>query len=368
MKSRILIHTALLALLSPAAFTFAQDAAPGSIHGHVQNAAGFPQAGEVKLTQDRSGDDKSRKYLYSFTTTPGGDFTGTGIKPGKYVLFFVVKGATVDYIDNVEIKSGEDLAQNDDMTRKEFLDAMTPEARKQIEEFKKENAATVNANKAVANLNASLQTARDDEKAGKYDDAVTVMTAATQQKPDEAILWLELGNAQVGAKKNEDAIVSLQKAIDLNAASKKPNPSFAGSAYNNMGQAYANLKKGPEAMAAYDKASQAEPAKAATYYYNEAVVLYNAGQHDQSSQAADKAIAADPTKADAYYIKGQSLIDQAKLDPKTQTMSAPPGCLEAYLKYLELAPTGTHAADVTGIVGAFDQKQVTAFRNSAKKK
>ncbi len=367
MKSRILSHAAVLLLLSPAAL-LAQTPPAGSIHGHVQNAAGMPQAGEIKLTTDRAGDEKTRKYQYTFPVTASGDFTGTGIAPGKYIMFFAVNNATVDYIDNVEIKPGVDLAQNDDMTREEFLKNMTPEQKKQIEEFKKQNAATLAANKTVGNLNALLTQARDNEKAGKYDDAVAEMQQATTQKPDEAILWLELGNAQLGAKKYDDSLTSFQKAIDANTAAKKPSPAIPGSAYNNMGQAYAKLSKPKDALAAYDKAAQAEPAKAATYYYNESATLYNSGAHAESAEAADKAIAADPTKADAYYIKGQSLIDKATIDPKTQKMSAPAGCLEAYLKYLELAPTGSHAEDVKGIVSAFDEKQVAAFRANSKKK
>ncbi len=370
MKSRILSVAAIAAVLSPVGMALAQDQ-PGSIHGHVQNAAGTAQGtGDVKLTTDRSTtDDKTRKYEYSFPVDANGDFKGAGIKPGSYVMFYIVKGATVDFINNVEVKSGQDTAQNDDMTREDFLKAMTPEQKKQLEEFKKQNAAAVAANKTVANLNTLLTGARDDEKNGKYDDAIAKMTQATQQKPDEAILWLELGNAQLGAKKFDDAATSLQKAGDLNAASKKPNPSIAGSAYNNLGQALIGAKKPTEALAAYDKAAAAEPAKAGVYYYNEAAVLYNANNHDQAAQAADKAIAADPTKAEAYYIKGQSLIDKASIDPKTQKMTAPDGCLEAYLKYLELAPSGPHAADVQGIVSAFDQKQVSDFKaNKGKKK
>ena len=368
MKSRILTHTAAIVLLSPAALAFAQAPAvtPGTIHGHVNNAAGMGQSGEVKLSQDRSTqDDKARKYLYTFPVDASGDFKGAGVAPGTYIMFFQVKGATVDYIDNVAIKSGTDTTANDDMTRKEFMDAMSPEAKKALEDFKKQNAATMAANKAVTNMNAQLASARDAEKAGNYDDAVKTMTDATAAGPDQPILWLELGNAQLGAKKYDDSVVSFQKAVDTNAASKKPNPSIAGSAYNNMGQAYAKLTKGPDALAAYDKAAAAEPAKAASYYYNESVVLYNSNNHTEAAQAADKAIAADPTKADAYYIKGQALIDKATLDPKTQKMSAPPGCLEAYLKYLELAPTGAHAADVKGIVSAFDEKQVTAVGKAA---
>ena len=367
MKSRILSYAAILALLPPAAM-LAQGPQPGSIHGHVQNAAGTPQAGEIKLTTDRAGDDKTRKYQYTFPVAPSGDFTGSGIAPGKYIMFFTVKGATVDYIDNVEIKAGADTVANDDMTREEFIKAMTPEQRKQLEDFKKQNAEAVAANKTVANLNNLLTSAREAQKAGRYDEAVTAMQQATTQKPDEPILWLEYGNAQLGAKKYDDSLVSFQKAIDLNTASKKPNVSIASTAYNNMGQADVKLNKPQDALAAYDKAAQAEPAKAATYYYNESVTLYNSGNHTESAAAADKAIAADPTKADAYYIKGQSLIDKATLDPKTQKMSAPAGCLEAYLKYLELAPNGAHAADVTGIVGAFDEKQVASFKANAKKK
>ena len=367
MKSRILSYAAVLSLL-PSATMLAQGPQPGSLHGHVQNAAGTPQSGEIKLSTDRTGDEKTRKYQYTFPVAPSGDFAGSGIAPGKYIMFFQVKGATVDYIDNVEIKAGQDTAQNDDMTREEFLKAMTPEQRKQIEEFKKENAAAVAANKTVGNLNALLTQARENQKAGKYDDAVAEMLQATSMKGDEGILWLELGNAQLGAKKYDDSLTSFKKAIDINAASKKPNASIASTAYNNIGQANVKLNKPQDAVAAYDKAAQAEPAKAAVYYYNESVTLYNSGNHTESAAAADKAIAADPAKADAYYIKGQSLIDKATLDPKTQKMSAPPGCLEAYLKYLELAPQGSHAADVQGIVGAFDEKQVSAFKANAKKK
>jgi len=37
------------------------------------------------------------------------------------------------------------------------------------------------------------------------------------------------------------AAASYQKGIDLNAASKKPSPETAGTAYNQLGQAYAKL-------------------------------------------------------------------------------------------------------------------------------
>ncbi len=74
----------------------------------------------------------------------------------------------------------------------------------------------------------------------------------------------------------------------------------------------------------------------------------NAGKLPEAGAAADKAIAADPKKADAYYIKGQSLIPGATVDAKTQKVVAPPGCVEAYQQYLELAPDGPHAGRCEG--------------------
>lgn len=369
MNLRNFLRPAAIVLLAPAMLALpalAQPAAPsGSIHGHVQNAAGIaPGTGEVKLTQDPGIDDKTRKYLYSFPVNATGDYKGTGIKPGTYVLFYVAKGASVDYIRDVVIKTDVDLTQNDDMSREEFLKNMSAEDKKALDDFKKANAVAVAANKTIGNLNTLLSSAREAQKASKYDDAIAIMTQATTQKPDEAILWLELGNSQLGGKKYDDAVTSFTKATELNAASKKPSPALAGSAYNNLGQSYAKLNKPKDASAAYEKAAAAEPEKAANYYFNESAQLYNANARTEAVAAADKAIAADPTKADAYYIKGQSLVADSKADPKTQKLLPPPGCLEAYEKYLQIAPTGVHADEVKAIISAFDEKIVSGFKNT----
>ncbi len=366
-----------MAMATPA---FSQAPAPGSVHGSIQNAAGQPvKEGAVKFSTDRtSTKDAERKYQYTFPVDATGNYKGDGIAPGDYVLFYQVNDKTVDYVEHVVVKPGDNLTVNDDMTREEFLKTMTPEQRKQIEEFKKKNAELMNVNKTVGNLNALLTKARDEEKANNFDAAVTDMQQATSQKPDEAILWLELGNAQLGqagAEKDSskktteinDATNSYQKAIDTNTASKKPNPSFAGAAYNGLGQAYGKANKPKEASDAYDKAAQAEPAKGGMYYFNAAVTLKNAGNSDEAAAMADKAIAADPTKADAYYIKGASLIGKSTVDPKSQKIIPPPGCIEAYSKYLDLQPNGRFAPEVKEIMAGFDEKVITSYKASKKK-
>lgn len=378
MKTMTSLSMAAIALAGVTAF--AQTPAPASIHGSIQNPASQPvKEGVVKLTTDRtSQDDKTRKYQYTFPVDATGNYKGDGVAPGDYVLFYQVNDKTIDYVDHVVVKAGDNLTVNDDMTRPEYLSHLSPEDRKNIEEFKKKNEATTSANKTIGNLNAMLTKARDEEKANNFDAAVADMQQATTQKPDEAVLWLELGNAQLGeagAEKDAtkkttaltDAGTSFQKAIDANTASKKPNPAFAGAAYNGLGQAMGKSNKPKDASDAYDKAAQAEPAKAGMYYYNEAVTLSNAGSSDAAATAADKAIAADPTKADAYYIKGQALVGKSTVDAKSSKIVPPPGCVEAYSKYLELAPTGRFSGDVKQIIASFDDKVISSYKASRKR-
>jgi hypothetical protein len=66
--------------------------------------------------------------------------------------------------------------------------------------------------------------------------------------------------------------------------------------------------------------------------------------------------------AQAYYLKGNGLIANTTVDPKTQKMIAPAGCLEAYQKYLDLAPTGAYADEVKQILASFSQKLDTAYK------
>ncbi|HEX3969553.1 MAG TPA: tetratricopeptide repeat protein [Edaphobacter sp.] len=349
-----------------------QGQSTGSIHGHVNNPVGQPiTKGEVRLTTDKSAPAAERKYQYKFPLDANGDYKGANIAPGNYVVFVFQDEKSLDYIDGVIFTSGADKTVNFDMSRPDYIKALPPDEQKQIEEYKKKNAEVSASNAKIQNLNAMLTQARTDNKAGNYDAAIAAMQQATTAKPDEGILWITLGDAQLGAAdaaakaakaagtaptdpaivaKYNDAAVSYKKGVDLNAASKKPSPEAAAAGYNQLGQVYAKQGNTKDAADAYEQAAKALPANAGMYYFNEAATLYNSGKLPEAEAAADKAIAADPKKAESYYIKGQSLISQAKVDEKTKKIVAPPGTAEAYQMYLELAPDGPHAADVKGIL------------------
>ena len=358
--------------------------APGSVHGLVTNPAGIPLAsGEVRLTTDKTTDPKNRKYAYTFKIDATGNYKGSGVAPGDYLAIVFQEDKSLDFIDSVKVAAGDDKVVNFDMTRKEYVDKMTPDEKKALEEYKKQAAAQLAANSKIQNLNAMLTQARADTKAGNYDAAIKAMQTATTTKPDEAILWIALADAQLGAadaaakeakaagkpatdpeikQKYTDAAASYQKGIDLNAASKKPSPDTAGTAYNQMGQAYARMGDTKAATDAYESAAKAAPAQAGMYYYNEAATMYNVGKNPEAAAAADKAIAADPKRADAYYLKGQALIPNATVDPKTQKIVAPPDCVAAYQQYLELAPTGSHAEEVKQILAGIGEQVKSTYK------
>jgi len=349
-KTKIWLALLCTALLAPATARMHAQEPTGKIHGHVQDPAGTPmKGGTVSLSTDGG---KTAKY--SFKTDDSGDYKGDGIAPGTYIVIYrnpdTPPDKVVDEFNDVKITAGADVTQDFDMSRAEYIAKMTPEQRKLMDEVKAKNAEVLKENSQIKNLNADLIKARQDNKDKNYTEADSLMTRDTGAKPDAAVLWVELGIAQKGEKKYTEAATSLQKAIDLDKASKKPNPDLQSAAGDSLGEALALAGKIPEAQAAYDAAAQADPKSAAVRYGNEAIIMDRVGNIDATVAAADKAIAADPSKPIPYYLKGKALINKATVDPKTNKIVAPPGCAEAYQKYLELAPDGPFAADAKSVL------------------
>jgi len=293
-------------------------------------------------------------------------------------------GKMVDSIRGVKIVAGQDTAQDDDMSRQEYIDKMSPEDKKQLEELKKTNADALKANVLINQLNADLKIVTQDKKdidnasalaaaalggspstidlankiaeikTAKYTDIVSIATKDTGLKPDEALLWNQLGFGQAGLKQYDDAIVAYKKAVDLETASKKPRGPVIGQAQSGLGEIYARTGKVPEANAAFDAAAKADPTLASHYLKNQAIIFFQVGNSAAQAAAADEAIKQDPnpndpTLAILYYIKGQGLIMNATVDAKGHYV-LPPDCTAAYKKYLELAPKGQFAQDVAGIL------------------
>jgi tetratricopeptide (TPR) repeat protein len=397
MKRTISLWLGLLAFALTPVLAQPNLSGPSSkIHGHVTGPEGTVKtAGTVTLSTDGG---KTPKF--SFPLNADGSYSGTAA-PGTYTIVFRAPDTPadrmVDSIDGVKVVAGQDILQDVDMSRKEFIDKLSPDEKKQLEEIRKKNAGATKANEVIKAINADLAVvvqdfkdadgaraaatlllggtptradleAKETEiKTAKYTEIETLMLKDSAAKPDASVLWARLGQAQVGLKKYDDAKSAYQKVIDLESKSAKPNLQSLGAANAGLGEIYARAGMVPEANAAYDAAAKAFPEQAVIYLRNEAIIFNQTGNSDAQVAAVEEAIKIDPAQPILYYLKGQGLIGKSTLDPKSQKLVPPPGCLEAYQKYLELAPTGQYAAEVKSIISSFDQKIETNV-NVRKKK
>jgi tetratricopeptide (TPR) repeat protein len=386
------------------------SAPTGKIHGHVTNPAGTSASnGTVSLSNDDGHTDK-----YAFPVDANGDYKGEA-NPGTYMAIYrapeTPKDKTVDSFPSVKIVVGQDIVQDFDMARKEYVDKLDPEVKKQLEELKVKNAAAMQANKVIGTLNADIKTAAQDIKdvdsaadaakqqlgasaskadldaktleikTAKYTEVETMMLKDTGLRPAESVLWAQLGQAQKGLKKYDEATASFKKVLELEATSKKPNLGVQGAADEGLGEIAARQGKIDDANAAYDAAAKVNPPQAQMYLKNEAVIFFQTAQAGGDAKiiaaqiaASDKAIAAspdpkNPSIAILYYLKGQGLISApggVTEDPKTHKLVPPPGSIEAFQTYLEMAPTGQFSTDVKGILSGFNQSVDSSYK--AKKK
>jgi tetratricopeptide (TPR) repeat protein len=386
-----LLAFALLPVLAQAP---AAPAGPtGKIHGHVTNPTGANQTvGTVSLSTDMGHTSK-----YTLQISPTGDYAGEAT-PGTYAVIFrdvdTPPDKIVDSFSGVKVVAGQDVLQDIDMSRKEFVDKLPAEQKKQLEDLRKHNADAMKVNEIIKNLNVDLRIVTQDFKdasaahatavqtlgptasradieakeaeirAAKYGEVEAMMLKDTAVKPDATVLWAQMGQAQIGLKKYDEAEASYKKALELEAASKKPDLQAQGAANAGLGEIYARSGKVPEATAAFDAAAKVNPPQAAFYYRNEAVIFFQPESNNPDAQvaAADKAIALDPTQAILYYLKGQGLTGKATIDAKTQRIVLPQDCVDAFQKYLQLAPTGPYAADVKGILQQAGQKIDTNYK------
>jgi tetratricopeptide (TPR) repeat protein len=382
----------LLALALPPVQAQSQPAEKtGKIHGRVINPTGQPQGGgTVGLSTDGGATLK-----YSFPVDSTGAYSGEA-PAGTYMLVYrapdTPAGKMVDSIRGIKIVVGVDLAQDDDMSRQDYIDKMTVDEKKQLEDLKKQNAEALKANSLINQLNADLKIVAQDKKdvdsaaataaqalganaspadkaakideikTAKYTDIQSVMTKDTALKADEPLLWNNLAYAQAGLKDYDDAIATYKKSIDIESASKKPRMPVIAVADAGLGEIYARTGKVPEANAAYDASAKADPANAALNLRNEAVIFYQQNNGPAQIAAADEAIKIDPNQAILYYIKGQGLVQNATVDPKTNRIVLPPDCTAAYQKYLDLAPEGPYANEVASILQQAGEKVSSSYK------
>lgn len=247
-------------------------------------------------------------------------------------------------------------------------------------------------------MNGDLTAARAFNKQHQYEDAETLMRKDIKSMPLALPLWLELGTAELGLRKYDEAEEAFQKALAIDTptvseihredyyAPADPGathvsrnmvdhaivtsptlaPDVAGAAYSGLAEVHARTGRTSEATQAWDTAAKVDPARAALYLGNAAIIFNQVGSTEAQLAAAEKAIAVDPNRAILYYFKGQGLAAKATIDPNTQKLVLPAGCAEAYQKYLELDPKGKFSEEAREILAAAGQQTSSAATTGKK--
>lgn len=361
-----LLFVALIAVL-PAA------AQMSGIAGKVTGVDGKPlQGAMVQFTRtDISGH-------YQVKTNKKGQYGHYGLPIGTYNLAVVDNGKTVYTMNNIKTHPGDPL-QIDINLQKEAAKhqqqaaevqqqlssgaevkapkGMSKEEAQKYEEAMKKQQAEI---KKVGQLNTLLKQNQQFVQAKQWAQAVQTMEQAVAMDQTHDILYANLGQDYMGAGQYDKAADAYQKAIAL-------KPTEAGY-YINLGNAYAKAGKNDDAAAQFAKAAEVDPANAKTAYFNETAVFYNAGKMDAANQAVDKLLQADPNNAMGWYLKGQILLGKAAVDPKTGTPIPVPGTVDAFQKYLTLAPTGPYADSVKSTIALLTSQVQTTYKKGTTRK
>lgn len=336
-------------------------------HGHYIHT-GVPVGGKYDITVMIDG--KEADAVRGLTSQMG-DHPPTD--------FDLRKSAASSSAKNEQVKQAMETGQISDDLKKE----LTPEQKAALEKSMAENKKNMQKNKALNDafnegltaLQAAPKQPNADAKAQQYQAAVAALEKAGTIDATQPAVWSNLGDAYIGlagtktGAEFDDAanksIAAYTKAIEL-------KPGDAG-VHNNYGLALAKAKKYPEAEAELKKAAELDPTTAFQRYYNLGALLTNAGQAEPASKAFKAAIDSapdNPKNADSYYQYGLTLAGQATVD-KSGKFVAPPGTVESFQKYLELAPTGQYAQPAKDMITQLGGSIQTSFSNPkepAKKK
>jgi len=338
-------------------FCLAQTSA---IEGDVKGEDGKPLVGAV-IKIERT----DIKQSYSVKTDKKGHYYYGGLGlGGTFNVTIEVNGKTMDSMQAVrtngtapvevpfDLKAVADRnAKASTAPAEEVERGMTPAQKADFEKKKKESEANLAKNKE---LNDAFNAGMEAETNKNFEVAIQQFEKASTLGPTQHVVWSHLADdyyyrsdKETGDAKDADlkkAEADYQKAIEL-------APGNAGY-HNNYALVLVREKKLDEGQAELSKAATMEPASAGKYYYNLGAVLANTGQNDQAGEAFKKSMAASYTEA--YFQYGLTLVAKATTAPDGKTV-APDGTVQAFQKYLELAPTGPNAQaakDMLAFLGA----------------
>lgn len=317
----------LVGLLLPG--TLWGQAAGAELSGEVRGFADEPLAGVTLIFHHLQ-----QNQQWRFETDATGAFQGRGLPPGRYRLAVLQEGRILWVVSGVEL-GGFPAAR---------LDVNLSELRRAAEAPPVLDVALQRRLQQYEQEQARRMRVRDHYRQGmqaleqqQYETAIREFEAARDLEPSEALYHAQLGQAYAGVGRTVDARAAYQAALAL-----APNDFGIR---NNLGVALARGGRTEEAVAAFSAAVRGAGEEAASVYFNWGATLYNAGRYAEAAERFRQTTRSDKGDPMAFYFLGVSLYRSAETQSEGETdkPEPPSGTVEAFQRYLALAPQGEYA-------------------------
>jgi tetratricopeptide (TPR) repeat protein len=360
------------------ALSFTSMAQITAVEGIVKGADGKPVQG-AKINLVRT----DIKGNYNTKTDKKGHYIYMGLPYGKYDISVEIEGKVADQVKGVQTRPGDPTPINFDLKAQQADNSskqaemqkametgqMSEDLKRQLSpeqkaEMEKQMKAAQEKMKGRKELNDAFNAGMDAVKAQDWPKAIESFSKASALDATQVAVWSQLGESYVrfaatktGPEFDDNmskGLAAYQKSIEL----KPDDPA----SHNNYALALAKAKKFPDAQAELQKAAQLDPANGGKYYYNLGALEVNAGQNDAAAESFKKAIELTPTYADAYYQYGVMLVSKAQIGADGKVTPAP-GTVEAFQKYLELAPNGPFAQQAKDMLTTLGSSVQTNYAN-----
>ena len=363
----------MIGLLISAGFASAQT---GRLGGKVLGPDGQPVKDAVVRVerQEMPGGAKVK-------TNKRGEYLFGFLQMGLYSVILEVEGVEKARVNGVKPAVAGDAAVLDfDLAREaadqkaaesgqlteQQLNNMSADQRKRYEERLGKRREQISKNKE---LNDAYNAGMEAAKARNFEVAIASFKKAGEIDPSQTAIWGQLAiassqfaNSQRGeaatAARNE-AIAAYRKAIEL----KPDDPNF----HNNVGLELIKQGKMDEGKQELANAALLAPNAAGKFHYNLGATLMNQGDAEAAIKAFQDAATSTPPYPEAYYQIGLTLMGQASVDDKGNTIPAE-GTIEAFQNYLKATPNGPNAPTAQNLISSLQGSVDMSFENPDAKK
>ena len=289
----------------------------GTVRGTVVDDQGAPMA-DASVSFVLQGGLAAR---FQITTNDDGQFRQLGLPPGTYRMT-VGREGYAEQVQDVRVVTRQTVSVTVALQSTALLVSEEERARRE----------------RVAEVRGGFDAGLAAIRAERYDEAITLLTAALEVDPNCPDCRYNIGIAHLRKKEYERAEAAFTATLDL-------QPDYAR-AYQGLADVYSAQGKFDDAIEASAEATRLAGGGAggdgdASGVFGEGVTLWNAGRIAEAKQQFEATLRLDPDHGEAHYFLGMANLNEGRIAEAARELQA----------YLDREPDGRFAAQATGVLG-----------------